>query len=138
MFEWNGDTRKLLSLLWIFLTVNYIFCDVFTLHYAPMLQMLLNGGSDSLKITQEFLLYFSFIVEVPMIMIVLSRYLVFQPNKYANIIAALITGAGQIFALSMGGTLHFIFFSVIEIGVAVLILFIAITWKPKIASQSQV
>lgn len=131
MFEWDSDKRKLLSLLWVFLTVNYIFCDVFTLHYAPSLQKLLSGGSESIKITQEFLLYFSFIMEIPMLMIVLSRYLAFRLNKYTNIIAALITGSVQAFTLTMGGTLHYKFFSVIEIGVAILILLIAITWKPK-------
>jgi hypothetical protein len=131
MFKWDGDTRKLLSLLWIFLTVNYIFCDVFTLHYAPSLQQLLNGGSESIKITQEFLLYFSLIMEIPMIMILLSRYLVFKPNKYTNIVAALITGSVQAFTLSMGGTLHYKFFSLIEISIAIFILYIVIRWKPK-------
>lgn len=136
MFEWDGDKRKLLSLLWIFLTVNYMFCDIFTLHYAPSLQKFLNGGSESIKITQEFLLYFAFIMEIPMIMILLSRYLVFKLNKYINIIAALITGSVQAFTLTMGGTLHYKFFSLIEISTAIFILFIAIGWKQKNSSNA--
>ncbi|GAA5214675.1 DUF6326 family protein [Corallincola platygyrae] len=129
MFEWNGDRKQLLSVLWIFLTVNYIYCDVFTLHDADSLQAFLTGEAGGMKITEEFLLYFAIIMQIPMIMIVLSRFLVFRANKYANIIAALITGSIQSFTLYMGGTLHYVFFSVFEITTAFLILYFAITWK---------
>ena len=129
MFEWNGDTRKLLSTLWIFLTVNYIYCDVFSLHYAPTLQQLLTGEAGGMVITEQFLLYFALIMQIPMIMIVLSRVLVFHLNKYLNIAAAIITGSIQSWTLFMGGHLHYVFFSVIEISTAAIILFIAATWK---------
>ena len=129
MFEWNVDRRQLLSVLWIFLTVNYIYCDVFTLHHSESLQALLTGEAGGMKITEEFLLYFAFIMQIPMIMIVLSRFLVFKINKHLNIIAALISGSIQGFTLYMGGTLHYVFFSVIEISTAVLIIYFSVTWK---------
>ncbi|MFS1526132.1 DUF6326 family protein [Microbulbifer sp. 2304DJ12-6] len=129
MFDWDGDTKKLLSLLWIFLTVNYIYCDVFSLHHGPTLEQFLTGEAGGMKITEEFLFYFALIMEIPMIMILLSRYLVFLPNKYLNIIAAVITGSIQSWTLYMGGTLHYTFFSIIEISVAIFIIYIAVTWK---------
>lgn len=129
MFDWDGDRKKLLSYLWIFLTVNYIYCDVFTLHHAETLQKLLTGEAGGIKITEMFLLGFAVIMEIPMAMILLSRYLAFKPNKYFNICAAIITGSIQSFTLFMGGTLHYKFFSVIEIATAVAILFIALAWK---------
>ncbi|RHW74786.1 hypothetical protein D1094_17005 [Colwellia sp. RSH04] len=135
MFEWDDNRKTLLSMLWVFLTVNYIFCDVFTLHHAESLQSFLTGEAGGMKITEEFLLYFAFIMQIPMIMILLSRYLVYRPNKYLNIIAAIITGTIQSVTLYMGGTLHYIFFSMIEISVAVLIIYIAVTWKEKIVSS---
>jgi hypothetical protein len=134
IFEWDDNRKTLLSMLWVFLTVNYIFCDVFTLHHAESLQSFLTGEAGGMKITEEFLLYFAFIMQIPMIMILLSRYLVYRPNKYLNIIAAIITGTIQSVTLYMGGTLHYIFFSLIEISVAVLIIYIAVTWKEKIVS----
>ncbi|MEL6870395.1 MAG: DUF6326 family protein [Pseudomonadota bacterium] len=129
MFEWNGDRKQLLSLLWIFLTVNYIYCDVFTLHHAESLQAFITGEAGGMKITEQFLLYFAFIMQIPMAMIVLSRVLAFRLNKYLNIVAALISGSIQSVTLYMGGTLHYVFFSIIEIGTAVAIIYFAATWK---------
>ena len=129
MFEYNGDRKTLLSVLWIFLTVNYLYCDIFSLHHAETLQQFLTGEAGGMKLTEEFLLFFAFIMQIPMVMILLSRYLVYRPNKYFNIVAAIITGSIQSFTLYMGGTLHYIFFSLIEISIAMSIVFIAATWK---------
>ena len=129
IFEWDGDRKALLSVLWIFLTVNYIFCDVFSLHHAESLQAFLTGEAGGMKITEEFLLYFAFIMQIPMAMIVLSRFLVRKPNKYLNIVAVIITGSIQSVTLYMGGTLHYVFFSIVEISTAVAILYTAVSWK---------
>ena len=129
IIEWDGNRKTLLSMFWIFLTVNYIYCDIFTLHHAESLQQFLTGEAGGMKITEEFLLLFAFIMQIPMFMILLSRYLVYRPNKYLNIMAAIITGTIQSITLYMGGTLHYIFFSIIEISAAVLIIFFAVTWK---------
>jgi hypothetical protein len=129
MFEWNGDRKQLLSVLWIFLTVNYIYCDIFSLHHAQTLQAFLTGKVGGMVLTEEFLLSFAFIMQIPMLMILLSRFLVFKLNKYVNIAAALITGSIQSYTLYMGGTLHYVFFSIFEISTAVIILYFASTWK---------
>jgi hypothetical protein len=99
MFECNGDRKKVLSVLWIFLTVNYIYCDIFSLHHAETLQAFLSGQMGGMRLTEEFLLSFAFIMQIPMIMIVLSRFLVFKFNKCLNIIAALISGSIQSYTL---------------------------------------
>ncbi|MEJ2020029.1 MAG: DUF6326 family protein, partial [Maritimibacter sp.] len=63
-----------LSLLWIFLFLNYIFCDVFSLMYPPMIQELSVGNTvDGIEMSQTFLLIFAAIMELGMIMTVLSR-----------------------------------------------------------------
>lgn len=129
MFEWDGDRKKLLSVLWVFLTVNYIYCDVFSLHDARMLQAFLTGEVGSMKITEEFLLSFAFIMQIPMIMILLSRYLTYKLNKYLNIVAATISGSIQSFTVYMGGTIYYMFFSFFEISTVLLIIFVAVTWK---------
>lgn len=129
IFEWDGDRKKLLSALWIFLTVNYIYCDIFSLHDAKMLQAFLTGEVGSMKITEEFLLAFAFIMQIPMIMILLSRYLTYKLNRYLNIGAAAISGSIQSYTVYMGGTLYYMFFSLFEIGSALTIIIVASTWK---------
>lgn len=110
IFDWDGNRKHLLPLLWTFLTVNYIFCDVFTLHLAKSLEVILAGGPSGMPITEEFLLMFSVILQIPMLMIPLSLILVTKLNKYSNIIAGVITTSVQAFTVFMGGTLHYMFF----------------------------
>ena len=67
------NKKVLFSTLWIFVTLNYIFCDVFTLFHSESLKQLMTGEMGGMEINQEFLLAFSFLMELPMVMIVLSR-----------------------------------------------------------------
>lgn len=134
VFNWDGRRETLLSTLWIYLTVNYIYCDVFTLHLSTYLEAFLSGEVGSMKITEEFLLAFAGILQIPMIMIVLSRTLVFKLNKYSNVIAGIITTSVQAYTVSMGGTLHYMFFSFFEICTGLIIIYLAATWKQEAAS----
>ena len=137
IFEWDGNRKSLLSLLWIFLTVNYIFCDVMTLHLASYLEAFLSGDVGGMKITEEFLLVFAIILQIPMIMIVLSRFLTFTLNKYLNIVAGIITTSVQGFTVIMGGnTLHYMFFSIFEICTGLFIIYLAVTWKQEAVSYA--
>ena len=137
IFAWTGNRESLLSLLWIFLTVNYLFCDVMTLHLASYLEAFLAGDVGGMKITEEFLLMFAVIMQIPTIMIVLSRFLASKLNKYFNIIAGIITTTNQIFTVAMGGsTIYFKFFSFFEIGTGLLIIYFAITWQLEVKANS--
>jgi len=134
IFEWDGNRKSLLSLLWIYLTVNYIYCDVFTLHDAKYLEAFLSGAVGSMEITENFLTMFAVIMQIPLIMIVLSRLLTFKLNKYFNIVAGIITTSIQTITVIMGGTLYYLFFSFFEISTGLFIIYLAVTWKQEKAS----
>ena len=124
------DKKVLLSTLWIFLTVNFIFCDVFTLMHSEDLRNLLSGSVDGMQITQEFLLGFSFAMEIPMLMILLSRLLKFSLNRILNLIFGVLLAFIQIWSLTVGKTtLHYSFFSIIEITTCICIVWVAWNWK---------
>ncbi|SVA46084.1 uncharacterized protein METZ01_LOCUS98938 [marine metagenome] len=123
------NKKVLFSTLWIFVTVNYIFCDVFTLFHSESLKQLMTGEMGGMEINQEFLLAFSFLMEMPMMMIVLSRILPYKSNRLANIIVALIMTLVQAATLfTDDNTLHYIFFSIIEVGTTSFILYSAWNW----------
>ena len=122
-------TNDVISTLWIFTVVNYIFCDIFTLHYAPILNLFLTGKVGDLELTQEFLLIFAFIVEISMLMIVLSKYLPYKMNRYFNIVTASFMALQQSATLTQGFTLHYLFFSIIEVSATLTIVWLAIKWK---------
>ena len=123
------NKKVLFSTLWIFVTVNYIFCDVFTLFHSESLKQLMTGEMGGMKINQSFLLSFSILMEMPMVMIVLSRILSYKSNRLANIIVALImtiVQAGTLFTAD--NTMHYIFFSIVEVGTTSFILYSAWNW----------
>lgn len=75
----------------------------------------------------EILLVFALILEIPIVMIFLSRILKNKFNRWANIIASLIT---IIFVIGGGSlALHYIFFATVE--VLVLLLIIRYAWELK-------
>ena len=122
-------TKEKLSLLWIFLTANYIFCDVFTLMYHEDLKKILSGNIDGMVITQEFLLGFAVVMEAGMVMMVLSRLLAHGLNRWLNIVVGVLLGLVQVASLFAGTvTLHYAFFSVVEIATALWIVWIALRW----------
>ena len=123
------NKKVLFSTLWIFVTVNYIFCDVFTLFHSESLKQLMTGKVGGMEINQKFLLGFSILMEMPMVMIVLSRILSYKSNRLANIIVALImtiVQAGTLFTAD--NTMHYIFFSIVEVGTTSFILYSAWNW----------
>jgi hypothetical protein len=126
----NKKTNIVLSTLWIFLTVNFIFCDVFTLMHPDDLRNILEGKIGDIEMTQEFLLAFAVIMEIPMIMIVLSRFLRYKVNRVLNIVFGVFLLIIQVWSLTTGdNSLHYIFFSVIEIITCGFIIWIAWKWK---------
>ncbi|MFQ3576689.1 MAG: DUF6326 family protein [Cytophagales bacterium] len=125
------EKKTLLSTLWVVLTVNFIFCDVFTLMHSEDLKKILTGVVDNIEISQEFLLFFAFMMEIPMLMILFSRLLKYKINKILNIISALLLTVIQVWSLTSGSfTLHYAFFSLVEISICIFIFLIAVFWKP--------
>jgi hypothetical protein len=116
------DRRVMLSLLWLFVTLNYIYCDVVAVmdpvKRAPF------------QLTPEFLLGASILVEIPIAMVLLSRVLKYGANRWANIIAGAIMTAVQILSLFVAiPAMYYVFFSVIEIACTAFIVWYAWTWS---------
>jgi len=119
------DIRAKLSTLWIVVMFNMLFADVLTLHISEFLQDLVSG-STPVQITQELMLVMAMIIEVPIIMIFLSRVLKYKVNRWANIIAGVIT---IVFVVAGGSlVLHYMFFAAIEVVCMLLIIWIAWKW----------
>jgi hypothetical protein len=98
--------------------------------YGPELQQLLNGTIGGIEITQEFLLSFALILELPMLMIIISKFVKYRINRILNIIIAVLMFVVQSASLFAGdNTLHYIFFSAVEILTTVIIFIIAIKWR---------
>lgn len=130
MNTFGTNKREVFSTLWIFLTLNYLFCDVFTLMYSEELKLILEGKMGEVLIDQGFLLTFAILMEIPMAMILLSRLLPYRFNRIAHIFAGTLLTLIQALSLFVGETtLHYMFFSIIEISTTVFIAWYAWGWK---------
>jgi hypothetical protein len=121
----------LLSTLWIWVTVNYIFCDVVTLMNPRDLRNILDGKVGSLVMDEKFLLGASVMMEIPFVMILLSRVLPWATNRWMNVAAGVIMTLVQVSSLFAGTppTLHYWFFSAMEILGTMVIVWQAWQWK---------
>ena len=124
------DVKVRLSTLWIFVMFNMVFADIVEFMNPGALEDIISGNVG-IKITQELLLVFSILLEIPIAMIFLSRVLKYNVNRWANIIAGAIT---ILFVIGGGETsLSYIFFATMEVVGMLLIIWYAWTWPKQAA-----
>lgn len=117
-----SNKKIILSTLWIVVMFNMIFADILSFLTPGFFEEL-----NAMQINQPMLLVFAFLLEIPIIMIFLSRILNRKVNRLTNIIASIIT----ILFVIVGGSiyLHYIFFTSIEVILMILIMVIAWKWN---------
>ncbi len=118
------DRKVVLSTLWIFAMLNYLYADVFTLFFNPTAQKV------SLAMPQGAVLVFALLMEIAIAMVLLSRFLKYGANRWANIIAGIFHTA--FVAWSMIGetpALFYVFFASIEIICTLFIAWYAWKWR---------
>lgn len=119
-----------LSTLWIFATLNFLYCDVVTLMDPSLLKQFLAGNIGGMTVSQGFLLAAGMLVEIPMAMVVVSRTAPSTANRWANIIAAALMSMVQIGSLfARTPAPYYAFFSAIEIGTTLVIAWLAWRWQ---------
>lgn len=124
------DKRMILSTLWIFVTLNYLYCDVMGLMDPVLLNQYLSGTIASIDIDENFLLAAAVLMEIPISMVLLSRILKYKSNRWANIIAGSIKTLVMIATLFVGTTSsYYMFFGSIEIITTSFIVYFAWKWK---------
>ncbi|PKQ37234.1 MAG: hypothetical protein CVT59_08315 [Actinobacteria bacterium HGW-Actinobacteria-1] len=125
-----------LSLLWVFIMFNMVFADILSFMYPGFLSEVMSGHAGGVVITPSFLLLAAVLTEIPIAMIVLSRVLKPRANRWANIVAGVVT-----IAYVAGGSStypHGIFFSVLEVGCALAIIGYAWRWREPVAAIAAV
>lgn len=114
-----------ISTLWIVVLFTMIFADILTFITPGAMQDIIDGAVG-VELTESVLLIFAILLEIPIVMIFLSRYLSRPFNRWANIAAACIT---SLFVIGGGSlTWHYIFFASVEIACMLLIIWYAWSW----------
>jgi len=125
------NPKILLILLWVFYTVNFMYCDTLTKLEPGVLKEIMSGvtGGGTVKITEGFLLGTAVMFEIPFLMIVLSWVLKYRTNRWVNIITGTLLVVVQIGSLFLGvPSPMYIFYSTVEIAALLLIVWKAWKW----------
>jgi hypothetical protein len=123
------DRKTLLSTIWIFAALNYLYCDVISLMDSELLKQYLTGNVNGMEFTQGFLLGAAILVEISIAMVLLSRVLPYGINRWTNIIAGSVMTLVQVATLFAGTpAMYYLFCSVLEIAATAMIVWIAWNW----------
>lgn len=116
-----------LSTLWMFYLFNTIFRDIHEFIEPGFIEQVMTGTFNGIQITEHLLLFGGFVASVPISMVLLSRLLPYDANRWANIVAALITLAFEINngTTDLDDTLHMI----LKIAALLFIIWSAWQWR---------
>ena len=121
------DRKGKLSVLWMVVMLNMLYADILSFMFSDFLKEIMAGHAGQVPITQGSMLIAAIVVEIPIIMVLLSRVLKYRANRRANIVADMITIA---FVIGGGSTiLHYLFLATIEVVCLSLIIWYAWTWR---------
>ncbi len=106
------NTKILLILLWVFYSVNFMYCDALSTLQPGVLAMTMSGytADGTVKITDGFLLGTAIMFEIPFLMIVLSWVLKYRANRWANIIAGTLFVLAQICFIVSWSPISYVYF----------------------------
>ena len=116
------DIKALFSTLWIVVMINVAMADIF----GFIMDLMAGPSAPEIQAPEAGMLAFAVIMEIPIAMIILSRVLKYKANRWANIIASVITIA---FVIAGGSAyLHYYFFAAVEIVCMAVIIWKAWKW----------
>ncbi len=121
------DTKVLLSTLWVVVMINMLKADVFSLNIPGAAEELARTSASAGASIPQLMLFGAIMGQLGIAMIVLSRVLKYGINRWANIIAGVIT-----IAYIWGGMAsypHYIFIAAVETLCLALIVGFAWTWR---------
>lgn len=123
------DRKILLSTLWIFAILNYLYCDIMGLMDVNLLKQYLTGTVNGMEMNENILLAAAILMEIPIAMVLLSRILNYKSNRLSNIIAGVIMTLVQTATLFASvPTKYYLFCSMIEIVTTLVIVWLAWKW----------
>ena len=120
------DTKVLLSTLWIVVMINMAYADILGLFIPGALEEVAKTSVSMGTTIPQLMLGGAIMLEIPIAMILLSRVLKYKVNRWANIIASVITIAYVVGGGSLD--LHYIFIATIEVVCMLLIVWLAWKW----------
>lgn len=121
------DRRVLLSITWVFVLMNMIYADILNTLKPSYLDEL---EYVSTNLSGGVVLLFAVLMEVPIIMIPLSRFANRKTNRLLHLVAVPLSILWVIVPsiVSSGTPLSYIFFATVEVLAMLFALYVALKW----------
>ena len=121
------DMKTKLSTLWIFVLLNVIFRDIHELFRPGFLEEMMTGTVNGVQMSEGTLLVSGILLEILIVMVILSRFLKYRVNRWANIIVGAIA---IVFVIGVGGAkdLDDMFFAALQVLALLFIVWNAWKW----------
>ena len=132
----TDDPRALLSMLWVFIVLNFFARDLHELGRPGMLEQVMSGTIDGVRITEALMLLGGVMIEIPILMTVLSMLLPQFINRWTNVGAGLFTMI-IIVVNNLSPDLDNVFFMSIQLIALVAIVRIACRWRSNQTPQAE-
>lgn len=124
----NDNPRILLSILWIFIVLNFFARDIHELGRPGMLAQMMSGTIDGVVVTEMLMLLGGIMMEIPILMTVLALLLPRRVNRWTNIGVGLLTMI-MIVGMNLQPDLDNVFFMGIQLIALFAIIGIAWRWQ---------
>jgi hypothetical protein len=128
MMYQNGNPRLPLSILWVFIILNFFARDIHELGRPGMLEQMMSGTIDGVVITEMLMLFGGIMIEIPIMMTVLALLLPHRLNRWANIGVGLLSMV-MIVAMNLKPDLDNVFFMSIQLIALIAVVGIAWQWR---------
>ena len=121
------EKRALLSALWMFYLLNFIFRDLHEIVKAEFLAEALNGTYNGVEVTEALFLLGGILIEIPILMMLMAWVLPVRANRRTNVIVAPLLGLLVIFGAP--GDLDDYFHAILELIALAIIAWQAWNWE---------
>ena len=118
------DRKVVLSMLWVFVVLNYLYADLLILIFRP-------GAYEAMaaRMSVPVTLGATLLMELLLAMAFLSRVLEYSFNRWANIVAGVVGTAFVAITLGPKSPIAYLTIAIIEIGCTLFIVWYAWTWR---------
>jgi Family of unknown function (DUF6326) len=129
--EVQVGVRVKISSLWIAMLFLFAYGDIFGFFKPGQIQDVISGEVSGIKITQAFLLGASIYIAVASVMVFLTLVLKAAASRWTNIVLAVLFIVSIVVSVIGETWAYFIFLSVAEVGLLLLIVRYAWTWPSR-------
>jgi hypothetical protein len=124
------NRRVMLSTLWVFVVLNFLYADIFTLFFDPAAQ-------EPSDMSVGTIVFFAAIMETSMLMVLLARVLPRAWNRWTNVVAAVLHIGILSWSLTSGTvTSFYAFFVAVEIATLLFVVGYAGSWRKQAEARS--